>query len=70
MPALGPDAQEFGFLGGREDDPLRRDAGPQDRDLGPQQPQLRVVARQEELAQEDQKQGESRFHLAGLRHGI
>jgi len=69
MPALGPDAQQFGFLGGREDDPLRRDAGPQDRDLGPQQPQLRVVAWHEVVVEEGQKQGEGRFHLAGLHHG-
>ena len=69
MPALGPDAQEFGFLGGRQNDPLGRDAGPQDRDLGLQQPQLRVVARHEEVVEEDQKQGEGRFHLAGLHHG-
>jgi len=51
VPALGPNANEFGFLGGRQDNSLRRDAGPQDRDLGLQQPQLCVVARHEELVQ-------------------
>ena len=69
MPALSPDAHEFGLFGGRQDNPLRRDAGPQDRDPGLQQPQLRIVARHEELDQEDQKQGECRFHLAVLHHG-
>jgi len=33
-PELGPDAHGFGFLGGREDDPPRPDARPQDRDPG------------------------------------
>lgn len=45
---LGPDAQQLGFLGGRQDDPLRRDAGPQNMDLGLEQPHLRVVPRHEE----------------------
>lgn len=57
MPAFFPDAQQFGFFGRREDDPLGRDAGPQDRDLGLQQSQLRVVPRHEELVQEDHKEG-------------
>lgn len=70
MPTFFPDAQQFGLLGRRQDDPLRRDACPQDRDLCFQQPQLRVVPRHEELVQEDQKEGYGRIHLAGLHHGI
>ncbi len=42
MPAFCPDAKQFGLLGGGQDDPLRRDAGPQNVDLGPEQPHLRV----------------------------
>ena len=57
MPAFFPNAQQLGFLGGRQDDPLRRDAGPQDRNLGLQQFQLRIVPRHEELVQEDQEEG-------------
>jgi hypothetical protein len=57
MPALSPNANEFGFFGGRQDNPLRRDAGPQDLDLRLEQPQLRVVTRHEELVQEDDKEG-------------
>lgn len=68
MPAFSPDAQEFSFPSQRQDNTLRRDAGPQDHDLGLQQPQVRVVSRHEELVQEDQKGGECRFHLAGLPH--
>ena len=70
MPAFFPDAQQFGFFGGRQDDPLRRDARPQDRDLGLQQSQLRVVPRHEELVQEDQREGYGRIHLAGLHYGV
>ena len=70
MPALSSNAHEFGFFGGRQGDPLRRDAGPQDRDLSLEQPQLRVVSRHEELVQEDQKQGECRFNLAGLHQSL
>ena len=70
MPAFFPEAQQFGLLGRRQDDPLGRDACPQDRDLGFQQPQLRVVPRHEELVQEDQKEGYGRIHLAGLHHGV
>lgn len=67
--ALRPDAQQLGFLGGRQDDPLRRDAGPENMDLGLEQPHLRVVPRHEEPGQEDQKEGKRRIHLAGLHHG-
>ena len=70
MPAFFPDAQQFGFFRRRQDDPLRRDASPQDRDLGLQQSQLRIVPRHEELVQEDQKEGYGRIHLAGLHCGV
>ena len=57
VPTLSPDAEQLGFFGGRQDDPFRRNARPQDRDLGLQQSQMRVVPRHEELVQEDQKEG-------------
>ena len=34
MPAFFSDPQQLGLLGRRQDDPLRRDASPQDLDLG------------------------------------
>lgn len=43
MPALRPDAEQLGLLRGRQDDPLGRDAGPQNMDLGLEQPHLGVV---------------------------
>ncbi|NYS26054.1 hypothetical protein HUK65_13750 [Rhodobacteraceae bacterium 2376] len=69
MPEFRYDAQQLGFLFGRQDYPLRRDAGPQDLDLGLEQPQLRVVPRHEKLGQEDDQEGERRIHLARLHHG-
>lgn len=67
---LRSNANEFGFLCRRQNDPVGVDASAQDRDLGLQQSQLRIVPRHEELAQEDQKQRESRIHLAGLHYGV
>lgn len=45
------------FFGRRQDYPLGRDAGTKDFDLGFQKPELRIVARNEELAWENQKEG-------------
>ncbi len=53
MSILRSDAQQLGFLFGRQDCSLRRDAGPQDLDLGLKQPQLRVVPGHEKLGQEN-----------------
>ncbi|MBZ0261728.1 MAG: hypothetical protein K8F90_14150 [Hyphomicrobiales bacterium] len=68
VPAFRPDAQQFGFLGGRQDYPLRRNAGPQNMDLGLEQPHLCVVPGSEKLGQGDQKERERRIHLAKLHH--
>lgn len=69
MPTLRSNAQQFGFLFGRQDYPLRRNTCPQDLDLGLEQPHLRVVPGHEKLCQEDDKEGERLIHLARLHHG-
>ena len=54
---LRSSANEFGFLCGRQHDPVGDDASAQNRDLGLQKSQLRIVLRLEEPVQEDQKKG-------------
>ncbi len=58
------------FFGSLQDYSLVRDVGTQDSDLGLQPSQLRIVPRHHELSQEDQKQRECQFHLAGLHYGV
>lgn len=56
MPAFFSDAQQLGFLGRRQDNPLCRNTSPQDGDLGFQKSELRIVPRHEKLVQENPKE--------------